>query len=76
MEGEGVLLGHHHLCACSSSMCMLSSSCPWAFVSEIGRDEAGGTYHCDSIKNNDIVVVRCLLATLLSATWHLQIVTG
>ena len=41
-------------------------------VSEIGWDEGGGT-HQTTTTNDDIdVVVRRLVATSLSATWHLQ----
>ena len=40
-------------------------------VSEMGWDE-GEVTHQTTTTNDNIVVVHCLVATSLSATWHLQ----
>jgi hypothetical protein len=45
-------------------------------VSKIGWEEGGmGTYHCDNITttNDEIVIIRRLVATSLTATWHLAL---
>jgi hypothetical protein len=44
-------------------------------VSKVGWDEGGCTYFCviiiKTMTNNDMVIVRCSVATSCSAMWHL-----
>ena len=38
--------------------------------------DKGGVTHQTTTMNNDIIIVRCLVAMLLSAMWHLQMPTS